>query len=166
MPNDHGIPSVSLMPRRVCPLIIAVASVWFSLGEGGELGLLSEEKKIDEDFDEGYDGEEGEEGKGESIHDIRRLKKSPDSTILSASESTEVSIQSTRFITESKTQRLNLNSHRNDGRGLAPLLVHSPRPFIVVMVKSCGMSPSLLDPGLSLIHPDDVVVDYDCVLRK
>jgi hypothetical protein len=46
------------MPRHVCPLIIAVASVWFSLGEGRELELLSEKKK---NFNEGYHEEEGEE---------------------------------------------------------------------------------------------------------
>jgi hypothetical protein len=33
--------------------------------------------------------------------------------------------QSTRFITESKTQRLKHNSHCNDGRGSAPLFAGS-----------------------------------------
>ena len=58
--------------------------------------------------------------------------------------------RSRHFITESKTQRLKHNSHRNDGRGSAPLFAgYSPRRFTVVTVDSCGMSPSLLDSGLS-----------------
>jgi hypothetical protein len=42
-----------------------------------------------------------------------------------ASESTEVSDAVDMFITESKTQRLKHNSHRNDGRGSAPLFAGS-----------------------------------------
>jgi hypothetical protein len=56
--------------------------------------------------------------------DTRRTDE-VDLPVIPASESTEVSTQSTRFITESKTQWLKHNSHRNDGRGWAPLFAGS-----------------------------------------
>ena len=104
-------------------------------------GLKNE--KIDE-----RDGEEGEEA--ESIFDTRRRMKSI--YLLFRRANPPKSRRSRHVFTDSKVQRFyNITAivMMEEVRHLCSLWFYSPRPFTVVTVNSCGMSPSSLDPGLS-----------------